>query len=135
MRKSCRHSSNIPFTYSFKNVVAHKTEYLNNVSIGGLAFKSSIPIKKGTIIAIKIPLLKPIFKMKGKVVWCKKSKKLYDVGIKFLEVKNKLQVRMFEQVCFIEQYKQEVLKTEGRKLTGEEAAIEWINKYAKYFDE
>jgi hypothetical protein len=40
---------------------------------------------------------------------------------------------MVEQVCHIEQYKADVLKKEGRELTGEEAAKEWILKYAKDF--
>ncbi len=38
---------------------------------------------------------------------------------------------MIEQVCYIEQYRKEVLKKEGRKLSGEEAAMEWVEKYAK----
>ena len=33
-----------------------------------------------------------------------------------------------------ENYKKEILEEEGRVLTGEQAAIEWINKYAKDFD-
>ena len=41
--------------------------------------------------------------------------------------------RMVEQVCHIEQYKHQVLKKEGRKLSGEEAALEWIQKYAPQF--
>jgi hypothetical protein len=36
---------------------------------------------------------------------------------------------MVEQICFIEHYKNEVLETEGRALTSEQAAAEWIEKY------
>jgi hypothetical protein len=40
---------------------------------------------------------------------------------------------MVEQVCHIENYKKEVYQTEGRLLTAEEAAVEWIHKYASQF--
>jgi hypothetical protein len=34
-----------------------------------------------------------------------------------------------EQVCHIENYKKVVYQAEGRLLTAEEAAMEWIGKY------
>ena len=40
---------------------------------------------------------------------------------------------MVEQVCPIEQYRHEMLKNEGRTLSSEEAALEWIQKYAPQF--
>jgi hypothetical protein len=44
-----------------------------------------------------------------------------------------LRARMVEQVCYIENYKKVVYQTEGRLLTAEEAAMEWICKYASQF--
>ncbi|MBA1333327.1 pilus assembly protein PilZ, partial [Candidatus Endoriftia persephone str. Guaymas] len=38
-----------------------------------------------------------------------------------------------EQVCQIEQYKQQILEQDGRKLSGEEAAMEWIENFADRF--
>jgi hypothetical protein len=40
---------------------------------------------------------------------------------------------MIEQICYIEEYKKDVLESEGRILTGREAAIEWIAKHADSF--
>jgi hypothetical protein len=40
---------------------------------------------------------------------------------------------MLEQICHIELYKKELRKKKGRKVTGEEAAIEWITNYADKF--
>jgi hypothetical protein len=40
---------------------------------------------------------------------------------------------MVEQVCAIEQYRGEVLENEGRELTAQEAAAEWIGRYAGRF--
>jgi hypothetical protein len=38
-----------------------------------------------------------------------------------------------EQICHIEQYKADVLLSEGRRLNGEQAALEWIEKFARDF--
>ena len=42
---------------------------------------------------------------------------------------------MVEQICHIEQYKQDVFEKDGRRLSGEQAALEWIEKYATDFPE
>jgi hypothetical protein len=40
---------------------------------------------------------------------------------------------MVGQVCHIESYKKVVYQAEGRLLTAEEAAMEWIGKHASQF--
>jgi len=40
---------------------------------------------------------------------------------------------MIEQLCHIERYRWKVQKEEGRLLTSEEAAVEWISRYAGVF--
>jgi len=40
---------------------------------------------------------------------------------------------MVEQVCSIESYQKKIYETEGRRLTTEQAAMEWIAKYAAQF--
>ncbi len=42
---------------------------------------------------------------------------------------------MLEQICYMEEYKKEILDKDGRVLTSEEAAIEWITKFAAEFPE
>ena len=44
-------------------------------------------------------------------------------------------VRMIEQVCHIEQYRQQVSKKEGRELSRDGAALEWITQHAALFPE
>jgi len=44
-------------------------------------------------------------------------------------------VRMLDQVWEIGRYRQAVLKNTGRLLTQEEAALEWIERYAATFDD
>ena len=133
MRKYIRHPSDIPMHYSLGEIVSSKKEYLKNISKGGLCFSSREPLKKGTIINIEIPIRQPVFTATGIVVWCRKNGTEYDVGVKFESMDVGTSIRMVEQVCYIEHYKMEIFTQEGRELSGEEAAIEWIRKFAKGF--
>ncbi len=133
MRQFIRHPTDIPIEYDIGDVAVNVKEYLNNISHGGLSFQSKICFNLGSVITIRIPVHEPVFTAKGIVVWCRKNNGNYDVGIEFEEGKTEYGVRMVEQICYIEHYKKEVLENEGRKLTGTEAAAEWIKKYAKDF--
>ena len=133
MRQYIRHPSDIPIEYELGDIVAQKEEYLNDIGEGGISFRAKKNIEAGSIIIIRIPLREPIFEEKGIVVWCQKNNNLYDVGVMFKDASSEFRLRMIEQVCHIEHYKSEILEKEGRKLSGKEAAVEWISKYAKDF--
>jgi len=57
----------------------------------------------------------------------------YDVGLRLLDPNDAFRVRMVEQVCHIEHYRNEISAREGRRLTSREAAVEWISKYSASF--
>lgn len=133
-RKSIRHPSDIPISWTLGDVVVDDEEYLRNISTGGLAFSSGSKLALGAEIDIAIPIRKPELHILGIVVWCaEKEDGTFDVGVQFKDAETKFRMRMVEQVCHIEHYKKEVLEKEGRKLTGEQAAIEWIRRFAKDF--
>lgn len=133
MRSFIRHPSNVPIDFQLEELVNEGGDYLKNVSQGGLAFHSTVTLEPGTTIRIKIPLVSPVFQAIGKVTWCHPLESGYEIGIQFLDEDDTFRARMIEQICHIEQYKQEALEKEGRKLTGEQAAVEWIEKYATDF--
>lgn len=133
MRKYIRHPSDIPIRYNLSGVIARKKNYLNNISHGGISFHSKAYIKPESPISIRIPLVKSNLKIRGLVVWCHKKHGYHDVGVKFTDMENEFRIRMVEQLCYIEHYKQEILHKEGRRLSGEAAAKEWIEKYAQDF--
>ena len=133
MRKYIRHPSSIPIEVTH---VAHEhisTESLNNVSFGGLSFRSKEAISLGQLIKIHIPLIDPPFEALAKVVWCEALANGFDVGVELDSEDDAYRARMIEQVCHIESYKQQVLFNEGRRLSGADAALEWIEKYAHEF--
>ncbi|MHB9154530.1 MAG: PilZ domain-containing protein [Endomicrobiales bacterium] len=114
-------------------MVPDKKEYLNNISLGGLSFKSNVRVAAGTLIHIKVPLARPVFSATAKVVWCRKNGTLFDVGAEFTGKKDTFKIRMVEQICYIESYKKKILKKKNRKMTGEQAALEWIARFAHSF--
>jgi hypothetical protein len=67
------------------------------------------------------------------VAWCTPRHGHFETGVEFLNQDNGFMTRMVEQVCNIENYKKEVYQTEGRILSPNEAAKEWISKYADEF--
>lgn len=131
-RQFIRHPTDIPIEVELENVVSNHREYLHNISTGGLCFASRVQLPAGTVIRVRIPLVRPLFECDGRVVWCEGRETHYDVGVQFVQSSD-FRLRMVEQVCYIEHYKRDMLEKEGRRLTSEEAAMEWITKYAAQF--
>ena len=126
MRKYVRHPSDIPIEYHVEDPSFRRKEYLNNISEGGLSFRSNSKINEGTVLSLRFPVFHPPVRAEGIVVWCEKTNRHFDVGVKFTDLENAFRIRMVEQICYIEHYKHEVFQKEGRTLWGEEAALEWI---------
>lgn len=108
-------------------------EKLNDISYGGLSFSSEKPMETGDTLTVKISISHPAFKAQGTVSWCKPRGNQYLIGIKFLDQGDAFMARMVEQICHIEHYRHETHEKEGRDLSSEEAALEWISKYARDF--
>jgi len=132
MRKFIRHPSDVPIEFAVENIKITR-DTLSNISVGGLALRSDERIEVGLLINVTVPTVHPPFLAKGRVAWCLKRKESFDIGVQFVEKEDTYRVRMVEQICHIEHYKKKILENEGRILNGEEAALEWISKYASDF--
>lgn len=130
MREFIRHPTDIPIEITSDTAALAAGEQLRNISYGGLMVASSAPWPTDAVVLLRIPCVTPAFKARGKVVWCHAGEQGYDIGVAFLEREALFQLRMVEQICHIEHYKQEMLKNEGRRLDGSQAAMEWIAKHA-----
>ncbi len=133
MRSYIRHPSDIPLEYKLESLGDSATLNLNNVSYGGVSFNSDEPIKTGSVIELKILFVQPEFVSKCQVTWCQLEGEYYVIGAMFLEQNDLYMARMVEQICHIEHYKNEILRREGRSMSGEQAAAEWISKFACNF--
>ena len=133
MRNFIRHPSNIPIDFQLEEIATEGSENLKNFSFGGLSFSSKSMLSVGTIISIKIPLVQPVFQAVGRVSWVRPENNHFEVGIEFLDKDDMFRTRMVEQICHIEEYRQEVQKKEGRQMSSKDAAQEWIQKFAPQF--
>jgi hypothetical protein len=134
-RRFIRHPADIPIDieHDMSGFVIDPDNYLNNISYGGLSFRSNQVLEGGTVLIVRIPLVDPEFQIRGVAAWCREREGWWDAGIEFIEPEKFFKARMVEQICHIEHYRREVFAQEGRALTGEEAAMEWIRKYAREF--
>ncbi|WP_148864427.1 PilZ domain-containing protein [Marinobacter fonticola] len=131
-RAYIRHPADIPLEVSPSYQPSAPGE-LRNLSRGGLAFTAQQPFPAGSDVTLVINCCPNSLKVRGQVVWCEARDGGYEVGIAFYTPAEAYQVRMVEQICQIEQYRQDVWRKEGRHLTQDEAAQEWISRYADQF--
>lgn len=137
VRKFIRHPAGVPIQVTLDWAEDENDETVDqtitNVSLGGLAFVSHKPLELLERVRVCIPVLNQENFLVGNVVWCEKSGGAYEIGIEFEKSKDVYRLRMIEQICHIEHYRKEIARVEGRELNAQEAATEWISKYAGDF--
>lgn len=133
-RQYIRHPSGLPISYSVGTRPGQRVTELKDVSRGGLCFSTEHHLPEGAAIVVEIPVKEPPFRAEGLVAWSSaRENNAYEVGIRFIHAEERHTLRMVEQICYIEHYRRQVRETEGRELTPEAAAREWIFKYAHRF--
>ena len=132
-RAFIRHTAGVPIEVQELPGSGLATRESLNVSAGGLSFVSDHDLPAGSTIEVRIPTVDPPFEARARVVWSRPDDEGFCIGIQFLDAADAFRVRMVEQVCTIDRYRREVEEQEGRRLTVQEAAAEWIAKYAGRF--
>ncbi len=133
MREYIRHPADIPIEFQQDSHSSQHHETLSNISQGGLAFHSRVALETGAMIQVRIALNQPAYQARARVAWCRPADAGFDIGVELLDPNEVFRTRMVEQLCYIENYKQMVLRTQGRCLSGQDAALEWISKFAEKF--
>jgi hypothetical protein len=127
-RVFARHPSCIPVEICLESVVPHRSAELKDVSFGGMSFHTQVRLATGTIVRLRIPSVDPSFETKAMVIWSRESPGGgFGTGVQFTGLGEPYRIRMVERICYIEQYRKDVLEREGRKLNGFEAAYEWTS--------
>lgn len=135
MRSFIRHPSGMPINVRPDTLDSESPESLKNIGYGGLSFTSQIPLEPGAMVSLSVPITHGDVESRARVAWCHQVDKGFEVGVEFLDAGDFYTVRMVEQVCHIEQYREDAYQQEGRKLSSQQAAEEWIEKYASEFPE
>jgi hypothetical protein len=133
MGRYFRHPASVLIEVTTRGQPEQATHNTLNLSVGGLAFRCDREFEHGSFVEICIPNLSPPFRVEARIAWSRAHGGHFETGAEFLHQDDAYTARMVEQVCHIENYKQEILRTEGRSLSQEEAAKEWIHKYASRF--
>lgn len=134
-------TSDIPSVYRKKrspqsNNPAAKHTHEN---LCGLRFHTNQYIKPNQWLRVHIPLKGQAFEADTEVLCCKTNVSAahggqrYNVSVIFCNPKTAFSARMAVQVCYIEAYRHQVKEKEGRDLSCDQAALEWISKHAYQF--
>jgi len=132
MRRFVRHPIDIPIGVTVSSIqsVPESSCAMISLSEGGLSCEVGDLIEIGCKVNIYIPSVSPPYHGVGEVVWCRPKGDHFEVGVNFTDAEEAFRSRMVQQACQIEHYKKLVFEKEGRVLNGEQAAQEWIEKYA-----
>ena len=131
-RKFIRHPVNVPISIIPQQEGSLGQMPMSDVGTGGLAFLSPIAFFKGALLKINITFVQPEFEASTIVCWLRHVGDQFEVGVRFLDDDSSFKARMVEQVCHIEEYREQARRN-GRTLSSEQAAHEWINEYAADF--
>lgn len=135
MRKYVRHPSSIPIVLSVACAPCAGRQQLANIATGGFACSVEEPLPVGANVELRIPMIWPEYNGCGIVKWCRgatSSSAAYEVGIEFC-AHDLFKAKMVEQLSQIEHYRNQLWIEEGRIVDGEQAAVEWIARYAQDF--
>ncbi len=104
---------------------------LKDVSQGGLCVSSPQPVAVGTALAIRFP--HQAREVQGVVAWHREESRGWSLGVVFPDPDTRFIVRMVEQMCQIEAYRARIAQQEGRCLSADAAASEWIERFGDQF--
>ncbi|BBB26858.1 PilZ domain-containing protein [Amphritea japonica] len=127
-----RHPTEIPIFLNMAEPPQTVKEGGRDYSAGGLSCISDLFITPGSAVHITLSLSHPDLIVSGHVIWCHRQPAGYLIGIGFDDPDQVYTVRMIEQICQIESFRLKQ-KRNGRQLSSEQAAVEWIALHAAGF--
>lgn len=98
----------------------------------GLICHSTQQLHAGSPVRLSIPFIAPHLSVCGLIDWCRRSGPTFELGIHFCSSDAVMRIRMLEQMCQIYHYRRLSLRY-GRPLSNEDAAQEWVARYAALF--
>lgn len=136
-RRFIRHPAHVPVDIRPADTQSKAPEQtaMLNFSPRGLAMKCMENYPIGKALDIRLPHIDPSFTANGKVAWSQEQQDgSHVIGVVFSDRDTSFRVRMLEQICHIESYWQQA-QQQGRDISIEQAAREWIGKHAENFPE
>lgn len=129
MQERVHNAANLPL----ESLVVDDFDFLCEIGPSGLVFASATKLQIGTSIHVRLPVTRPVLQTAGCVISCRPEQGYFKVGVQFAGKIDRFHARMVQQVCRIERYRRELHEREGRNLSLQEAALEWIGRFAQDF--
>jgi hypothetical protein len=133
-RRFYRHPVNVPIqVHELTSRNFQRSESVD-ISEGGICFMADRFLAKGATVGLSIAVKDTVFKINGQVAYCNRvaAVNLYRTGIAFQDQNDAFRAKLAEQMLQIKEYQATSAKL-GKNLSEEDAAREWIAKYAKHF--
>ncbi|WP_053980261.1 PilZ domain-containing protein [Marinagarivorans algicola] len=128
-----KHPRDIPLDFTIDNPPAYVAANKLKVHEGGMVFESSASLPVGVRIHLTVNLKGNHFILTGIVAHCIDiDGARYHIGVQFEQDNEHHSMRMIEQACHIEHYRKQACQY-GRPITEDEAAREWISRFAAHF--
>ena len=131
IRNYIRHPSSIPIRLESQGGLCD--DEAMDLSAGGVSLTLKEALCIGELVQITIDVCNPPFTAQGIVRWCHEENGLFSVGVSFQNEMAAYAVRMIEQICHIENYRQDQFAKTGELMNSEQAAQEWIMSKAAAF--
>jgi hypothetical protein len=129
-----RHPDEIPVSVQVSQNPPNSCAQVLDSDFLGISFLSDQDYAKETLLDLMIPVNGSFFETTGIVAWSQPTQtKAYRIGLYFDNAEIAYAVRMIEQICHIEAYRQRVEAEQGRPISQESAAAEWIQTFAHNF--
>lgn len=134
-RSFYRHPINAPIRLKSQRLKEPIRSEARDLSLGGLSFFWGRRMSKGELIEISIAVKDKQFEIRGRVAYSKEDRKSgkFRTGVVFVDSPGAFRAKLAEEALEILEYRKVLSRELGRDVSEEEAAREWIKKFAGQF--
>lgn len=129
--KFVAHPNDIPLHIEEVNH-SYSQESLTVDGFCGISYLCERSYQSGQSVQLKLTEIDPDFCVIGRIYQCVEEDNSFRIFIEFPKREDCYCVRMIEQLSHIEHYRRQA-KLQGRRLSFNEAATEWIQQFASTF--
>ena len=131
-RREAREPVQVPVSFALNEVLSSESSYLNDISASGASFNAMVALPPGTVILLRLPPSKPVFRAQARVVRCQKLVFEYVIGVEFLSQDEAFRRQLMHLVQRIDAYRREAIQA-GRAITPQMATVEWFDQFGREF--
>ena|SRR3989338_7121548 len=134
-RRFYRHPISVPIALSSSDKKNEGRSHSLDVSLGGLSFVWPHRLSRGALVDVNITVKEKLFEIKSKVAYAKQDGETgqFRTGVCFTDYPSAFMARLAEEMLEIMEYRKNLRRELGREISEEDAAAEWIKRYADKF--